>query len=349
MLGVAHVLGVGGEARRQRLACCLGGVAQRVERRPRPLRIHVVGGDGGHSTPVVDPRRDQRAELVGVGEVRWRLEMHVRAEQQTGGGDGPEQLVAIARVVAPHRRTRFGQEVLDDHFLHVAVALVRVADGDERVEPLGARLADPHEDPGGERDRGAAGGLERGQPAFGCLVGRSRVRAAGFREPGRERLDHHSLRRRHRAEPFQLLPRQGARVGMREEPGLLQHRRARGDQVVDGGCVAVSGEPLCGDGVAVLRRLAECEQGFVAPQCRALAGDGENLVERQVRALEVRRRLGERAVTATVAAEHRERDEHLRREGHAAAVGSVAQPRRLDHHVVQRGVEEFGSIHGSRA
>ena len=38
-------------------------------------------------------------------------------------------------------------EVLDDHLLDVAVALVEVADREQRLDPLLARLADPDQDP----------------------------------------------------------------------------------------------------------------------------------------------------------------------------------------------------------
>ena len=320
---------------------------KRVERRPRSFRIHVVGSDRRHAAPVVDARGDERAELVGVGEVRWCLEVHVRAEHDARGGDGPEELVAIARVVPPHRGARLGQEVLDDHLLHVPVTLVRVADREQRVEPLGARLADPDEDAGGERDRGASRGLERGQPALGGLVGRARVRAAGLPEASRERLDHHSLRRRHRPQAFELRLRERPGIGVGEEPGLLEHRRARGHEVVDGRRVAVGGEPVGGHRVAVLGRLAEREERFVAADRGAPARDVEHVVDREVRSLEVCGRLGERAVTAAVAAQHRERDEHLRREGDAGSVGGIAQARGFRHEVGQRRVEQRRGVHGA--
>ena len=64
-------------------------------------------------------------------------------------------------------------------------------DGLERGDDVGAVLADADEDPGRERDGELAGGLERGEPALGRLVGRAAVAV----EVGIERLDHHPLRR----------------------------------------------------------------------------------------------------------------------------------------------------------
>ena len=117
---------------------------------------------------------------------------------------------------------------------------MRVGDRDQRVDALGAGLADPDEDPGGERHPRAAGRLERGEPALRRLVGRAVVRAAGLAEAGRERLDHHPLRRAHRAQPRELGLRRARR---RWRGGADRSRRARSsrdrDEVVDGRRVAV--------------------------------------------------------------------------------------------------------------
>src|SRR5438445_150427 len=79
---------------------------------------------------------------VGLGQVGRCLQVDRRVEHQPGRGDGPEELVRIARGGAPHRGPRLGQKVLDDHLLHVLVARVGGGDGGERLEPLHAGLAD---------------------------------------------------------------------------------------------------------------------------------------------------------------------------------------------------------------
>ena len=45
-----------------------------------------------------------------------------------------------------HARAGLGAEVLDDDFLDVAVALVHVADREQGLDALGARLADADQD-----------------------------------------------------------------------------------------------------------------------------------------------------------------------------------------------------------
>ena len=194
-LGIDHVLGVDGEPRCQGLAGALGGVAERVEPGPRAFGVDVIGRDGGDAAPVVDAGIDERDQLVEIGQVGRRLQMHRRAEQHARGCDGPEELVGRARVALGHRRARLGQEVLDDHLLHMSVSRVRVADRHQGLDALGAGLADADEDAGGERHLGTARGLERGEPALGRLVGRAGVRPAGLAEPCGQRLDHHPLRR----------------------------------------------------------------------------------------------------------------------------------------------------------
>ena len=313
---------------------------------PGPLRVHVVGGDGRDAAPVVDAGGDERGEVVGVGQVGGRLQVDRRVEHQASGGDGPEEFVGRARGRSPHRRAGLGQEVLDDHLLHVTVTLVRRLDGEQRVEAFPAGLADAHEDAGGERHPGPTRGLERGQAAGGGLVGRTRVRPAGLAQAIGERLDHHPLRRRHRPQPGEVVLGERTGVGVGEQAGLGQHRRRRGHQVVDGGGVAARREPRGGVGVAVLGRLAEGEQRFVAAELGAATRDRQHLVELEVRRHEVRRGLGEGAVAALVAAQHRQGDEHLRREGDAHAVRSVASGGRARHEVGERGVEQRGDVDG---
>ena len=206
-----------------------------------------------------------------------------------------------------------GQEVLDDHLLHVTVARVRGRGWRARASSRSpAGLADADEDAGGERHPGPSRGFEGGEAALGRLVGRTGVRAAGLAEAVGERLDHHPLRRRHRPQPGELVLGERAGVGVGEQAGLVEHRRGGGDQVVDGGRVPARGEPRGGVGVAVLGRLAQGEERLVAAELGAAARDGEHVVELEVGRHEVRGRLGEGAVPALVAAQHRERDEHLR-------------------------------------
>ena len=73
-----------------------------------------------------------------------------------------------------HGRPRLGEEVLDDHLLHVAVGAVGVGDGRQGADPLGARLADPDQDARGEGDGERAGRLQGGEPSLGVLSGAPR-------------------------------------------------------------------------------------------------------------------------------------------------------------------------------
>ena len=114
-----------------------------------------------------------------------------------------------------------------------------------------------------------AGGLEGGEAARRRLVGRAAVAL----EVVAERLDHHPLRRarpvRRRASSSGV---QRAGVGVGEQAGLVEHEAAHGGEVVDGGAVAVVGEPLGGGRVALLGPLAEGEQRLVAAGLGADAG-----------------------------------------------------------------------------
>ena len=88
-----------------------------------------------------------RSSLRFGGACRWTSSGSTRRaaaidQRNSSGGHG---------VGLVHRRAQLGQEVLDDHFLHVTVRSWLARDRVERVDALGARLADADEDAGGER------------------------------------------------------------------------------------------------------------------------------------------------------------------------------------------------------
>ena len=245
------VLGVHGEARREHLAGRLGRGPQPLERGPRPLGVHVVGRDGRDAAPVVDAGVEQRAEVVA--QVRRRLEVHRRAPStRRAAAIGPQELVGRARSARVHRGARLGQEVLDDHLLHVTVALVALARSPRSASSRSARVSPmPTRIPVVNGMPGPPGGLERGEPARGRLVGRAVVRAAGLAEPRRERLDHHPLRRADRAEPVERrLASSAPALAWGSSPVSSSTARGGGDEVVDGRGVPVVGEPLAAARVA---------------------------------------------------------------------------------------------------
>ena len=107
-------------------------------------------------------------------------------------------------------------------------------------------------------------------------------------------------------------------------------------------------EPVGRVGIPGLRALPEGEQRFVATELGAASGDLEHGLGGEVRRVEAGRRLGERAVTATVAAQHRQRDEDLGRERDARPERGVTAARRLGQEVVegkmlQRGVQHIAA------
>ncbi len=327
MQRAAYVLGVHRQPRRQVEAALGGQRAQPVQGGPRALGVHVVGRQRGDAAPVVDAGLQQGAALRRVGggvhEVRRRLHPGARAEQQPRHRDGGAVLVEGEVVGVPHRGVGLGPEVLDDHLLQPAVRPRHPAQREDGLGALGERLADADQQARGEGDRQAAGVLEDPQPHGRVLVGRTEVREAPrLVQAGRGGLQHHPHRRRDGLEPVQLLPAQDAGVQVGQQPGLLEHPHRHRAHVGERGVVAALVEPRAGLGPAVLGAVPEGEQRLEAAQLRALAGDGQDLVGGEVRRLpgpgQVPRRAHERAVVAAVAAQPRDRDEHLGRVGDRA-------------------------------
>jgi len=298
----------------------------------------VVGGDRGHAAPVVDPRVQQGAEVVG--QVRRRLHVHVAGQDHPGQRDRLDEVLVRARRVVAHRRAGLGQEVLDDDLLHVPVPGVGGGDRLQRLDPVRPVLADADEDPRGERDLQLARPLERRQPAARVLVRRAPV----ARQVGAQGLEHHPLGGAHLAQPREVLAPQRPGVGVRQQARLLQDQAAHRHQVVDRRRVAALGEPLAGDVVLLLGGLAEGEQRLVAARPGALQRDLPDLLRFQERRLQAPRRLGERAVPAAVAAQLRERDEDLRREGHARAPQGIAPGGGLREQVAEGRGERHGGL-----
>src|SRR6185312_663393 len=77
--------------------------------------------------------------------------------------------------------------------------------------------------------------------------------------------------------------------------------------------------------VALLGTIAECEERFGTARGGALARDFQHIVDGKVRPFERARRFGEGAVATGVAAQLRQRNEHLRRERNDVAVSLAAQ------------------------
>ena len=147
-------------------------------------------------------------------------------------GDGPQLILQRRLRRVGHARAGLGAEVLDDDLLDVAVALVDVADGQQRLDALGPRLADADQDAGGERHARAAGGLQGGEahaPAP-CRASRSAGRRA--RDSRSDAVssmmpcETDTLRRR--AQPGLV---HHAGIEMRQQAGLAQHQRRRRLQV----------------------------------------------------------------------------------------------------------------------
>ena len=106
-----------------------------------------------------------------------------------------------------------GDEVLEDDLLQMPVLRVDLGERGQRVEAVLAGLADADEDAARERDAQLARRADRASRSCGSLVGEpvgDQVRA--------QRLEHQPLRRRHLAQPREILARQRTEVRVRQHP-----------------------------------------------------------------------------------------------------------------------------------
>ena len=162
----------------------------------------MVDGDRRDPTEVIDPGRQQAGGVFD--EVWWGLQVDLRRQDVSSHPDCPEQFGDGRRRVISHQGARLREEVLDDHLLDVPKAIMRLGDGDQRLDPIHPALTDTDQQTGGEGDLKLPGCLEGGEPTLRCLV---RGEAMGV-EIAAEALEHHPLARRHR--PQGRLARCGA-------------------------------------------------------------------------------------------------------------------------------------------
>ena len=208
---------------------------------------------------------------------------------------------------------------------------MQIANRLEGLDSLFARLADADQDAGGERHLQFAGQPDRLQAHRRMLVGRAEMDAALFTKSLAGRFEHDALAGGDSAQRGDLLARHDAGIGVRQQAGLAQHQAAHRGQILDRGSVAERGQRIARRGVAQLRLVTQGEQRLGAARRLARAGDGEDLIGRQVGRLAGARPFGEGAVMADVAAQMGQRNEDLARIRDQPAVALIAQPRRVRH------------------
>jgi hypothetical protein len=291
----------------------------------------MVRSDRRDAAPVVNAGPQQQIEL-SVDQVGRGLDAHLRPQHEPRHGHRGREVPQLRVRHAAHGRVRLGAEVLDDHFLDVPELPGQVADLKERLGPFRQRLADADQQAGGERHAHPAGVGEHPQPDRRLLVRGAVVRAARLGpQTGGRGLQHHAHARRHRLEPLQIRPAHHARVQMWQQAGLLQHRHRARPQVVQCGVVATGVEPLAGGRPALLRPIAEREEGLLAALCGARAGDLQHLRPVQERGGHPPWHGGERAVVTPVPAQPGQRNEDLLRVRHDARPAGREQPGVADH------------------
>src|SRR3984893_4957595 len=89
-----------------------------------------------------------------------------------------------------HPRPRLGPEILYDDLLQVAVAVVQVAQRQQRLDALAPGLADADQDAGRDRHRGLAGTADRIEAYRRVLVGRAEMRPAAAGQTSPPALPH---------------------------------------------------------------------------------------------------------------------------------------------------------------
>ena len=189
---------------------------------------------------------------------------------------------------------------------------MRSADGQQALDPLATRLADAHQDPGGEGDAQPPGGVDHRQAPVGSLVGCAMVRHAGLTEARARALQHQAEADVHLPEPRHVRVGEESRVGVRQK-AVGERHRAGPVEVLDGARLPQRSERAAVRGEGLLRLVPQAEQRLGTPE---LARANELLLDLRGRhrpLAGVARGASEGAVVAVVAAQVREGEKDLGR------------------------------------
>ena len=176
---IARVGRIDRQPRHQDFADIRRALRQNIQFRPGCFRIDVIRRNRGYAPPIINAGGDQ-AFIVRRGKVRRCLQVHRRAKDQAGGGDGPKQIIQIGFFGVGALGVRLGAEILHDHFLDVTVLGMQVGDCHQAVQPFLAGFADADQDAGGERNFRFPGEANGFQPHRRALVRRTIMHPAGF-------------------------------------------------------------------------------------------------------------------------------------------------------------------------
>jgi hypothetical protein len=171
------------QTRQQQLALLRGGGGETLHFRPGRFRVDVVPGDRRNTAPVVDAGPQQQPKPIRR-KVGRRLNVGLGAQQQASDRDGPGQVIQARFGRRRHRGARLTPEILDDEFLQVAVCVVLIAQGQQRLDTLAPSLANADQDARGKWNCRLAGGLDGRQTQFRRLVRRAMMGQAGLQQPG---------------------------------------------------------------------------------------------------------------------------------------------------------------------
>src|SRR5438445_7082259 len=143
-------LGIYGESLAKLVPGALGRVLQTLELGPGGLGVDVIARERRDPAPVVESRGEE-PRISCRREIGGRLQIRARTQENASHGERRLEIVESGIRSAAHPDRRLRAEILNDDLLDVTVAIVLLADRQERVDPFFERLADADEDAGGER------------------------------------------------------------------------------------------------------------------------------------------------------------------------------------------------------
>ncbi len=144
---------------------------------PRSFWIDEIRRQRRDSTPIVYAGIQQFL-IIRIRKIGRRLNVHVRHKQPRDTYCAQHVTAAWLRPTA-HGNFGLDSKILNDDFLNVPIALVQIANRQQRVHSIFHRLANPNQNAGGERHSLLSRFFDRSQAFRGNFIGSVVVGRAG--------------------------------------------------------------------------------------------------------------------------------------------------------------------------
>ena len=195
-------------------------------------------------------------------QVGRRLNIHFTTEDEARQGNGLEHFMVRRLWMITHWDIRLGAEILDDNFLDMAVAAMKIANSQKGVDSFLPCFADANQNARRKWNAEFPGLFHRAQAHGWFFIRRIVMGTTGEHEPLADIFQHQPHAYIDLSQPPQVSLSHHAGIGVRQKFGFFQDGLASFMKVIERAPMAPLRQKALHFGVNRFRLIAEAEQDF---------------------------------------------------------------------------------------